>query len=236
MPYPPAVVFDLDGTLVDTAEDLHLVLHELMDEEGLPTPPLETMRGMIGDGARALVARAFAAEGVDPGPERLDQLYGRFLDRYTEEPCRRSRLYEGVGDVLDGLAAAGCRLGVCTNKPQRPTVLLLEALGIADRFGAVVGGDALPVRKPDPGHLRAVLERLDVRPDAAVMVGDSRNDVLTAHAAGLPCLLYAHGYTTVPPRELGAEAVFDRWDELPRLLAGPTPRALTPAGALRTSR
>jgi phosphoglycolate phosphatase len=194
------------------------------------------MRGMIGDGARALVARAFAAEGVDPGPVRLDALYARFLARYTEEPCRRSRLYPGVETALDKLTHAGCRFGVCTNKPQRPTVLLLEALGVADRFGAIVGGDLLPVRKPDPGHLRAVLERLDARPDAAVMVGDSRNDVLTARAAGLPCLLYAHGYTTVPPRELGAEAVFDRWDELLPLLADPGPRALTPANALRTSR
>jgi phosphoglycolate phosphatase len=236
MPYPPAVVFDLDGTLVDTAEDLHLVLHELMDEGGLPTPPLETMRGMIGDGARALVARAFAAEGVDPGPRRLEELYARFLDRYTAEPCRRSRLYPGVAAALDKLARAGCRFGVCTNKPQRPTVLLLEALGVADRFGAVIGGDVLPVRKPDPRHLGAVLERLDASPDTAVMVGDSRNDVLTAHAAGLPCVLYGHGYTTIPPRELGAEAVIDRWDELPTALAGLAGRALTPADALRTSR
>ena len=236
MPYPQAVVFDLDGTLVDTAEDLHLVLDELMTGEGLPTPPLGEMRGMIGDGARALVARAFAAAGVEPAPGRLDELYARFLDRYTEEPCRRSRLYPGIAEALDTLAAAGCRLGLCTNKPQRPTLLLLEALGVAERFGAVIGGDVLPVRKPDPRHLGAVLERLDASPNTAVMVGDSRNDVLTAHAAGLPCVLYGHGYTTIPPRELGAEAVIDRWDELAPTLAGLAGRALTPADALRTSR
>jgi phosphoglycolate phosphatase len=141
-----------------------------------------------------------------------------------------------VAEALDGLAAAGRRLGVCTNKPQRPTLLLLEMLGIAGRFGAIVGGDALPVRKPDPRHLAAVLERLEARPEAAVMVGDSRNDVLTAHAAGLPCVLYGHGYTTIPPRELGAEAVIDRWEELAPALAGLAGGSLTPAGGLRTSR
>ena len=127
---------------------------------------------------------------------------------------------------------------MCTNKPQRPSELLLEALGVAGLFGAVVGGDALPVRKPDPAPLRAVLDRLGVpAPRPAAMVGDSRNDVLTAHAAGLPCLLVGFGYTTVPARELGAEAVVDAWSEVPGALAAlPRGAALTPAGTLRTSR
>jgi phosphoglycolate phosphatase len=220
MTYPQeAVVFDLDGTLVETAADLHLVLSELMGREGLPTPPLPEVRGMIGDGAKALLARAFAAAGVVPDPDRLDELYREFLEVYTAEPCRRSHLYPGAVEVLADLAAAGHPLGLCTNKPQRPSELLLEALGVAGRFGAIVGGDALPVRKPDPAHLIAVLDRLGATPATAVMVGDSRNDVITAHAAGVPCVLVSFGYTNVPARELGAELVIDRLAELPAALA-----------------
>jgi phosphoglycolate phosphatase len=220
MRYPAAVVFDLDGTLVDTAVDLHLVLTELMAEEALPTPPLEAIRAMVGDGAKALLERAFAAAGVAPGPERLDRLYARFLERYTEQPCRGSTLYPGAAEVLASLAASGCALGLCTNKPQRPSELLLEALGVLHRFGAVVGGDVLPVRKPDPAHLAATLDRLGATPaTSSVMVGDSRNDALTARALGVPCVLVTFGYTTVPARDLGADAVIDRLDELPAALA-----------------
>lgn len=221
MRYPAAVVFDLDGTLVDTAVDLHLVLTELMAEEDLPTPPLESIRAMVGDGARALLARAFAAEGVVPDPERMDRLYARFIERYTEVPCRGSTLYPGASELLVHLAEAGCALGLCTNKPQRPSELLLEALGVLHRFGAVVGGDVLPVRKPDPAHLAHTLKILGAPdPASSVMVGDSRNDALTARALGVPCVLVTFGYTTVPARELGADAVVDRLDELPAALAG----------------
>lgn len=235
MVYPKAVVFDLDGTLVDTAGDLHLILTELMVEEGLPTPPLETMRGMIGDGAKVLLARAFAAAGVTPEAARLDALYAVFLERYTAEPCRRSTLYPGAAELLALLAEAGCGLGLCTNKPQRPSELLLESLGVAARFGAIVGGDSLPVRKPDPAHLGAVLDRLGATAADAVMVGDSRNDVITAQAAGVPCVLVSFGYTTVPARELGADMVVDRLAEVPPVLAGRPWAALTRAGPLRTS-
>ena len=218
MPYPEAVVFDLDGTLVDTAGDLHLVLHELMEAEGLPTPTLESVRGMIGDGARALVERGFNAAGVTPGPGRLDELYTRFLDLYVEEPCRDSRLYPGALEALDALEAKGCRLGICTNKPQRPTELLLELLGVAGRFGAILGGDAVASKKPDAAHLVAVLDRLGATAADAVMVGDSRNDLLTARAAGVPCVLVTFGYTQVPARELGADVVVDSLADVPGVL------------------
>lgn len=219
MRYPAAVVFDLDGTLVDTAADLHLVLAEVMAGEGLPTPTLPEIRAMVGDGAKALILRAFAAVGPAPDADRLDLLYSDFLSRYTADTCRASALYPGAAEALATLAEAGCALGLCTNKPQRPSELLLEALGVADRFGAIVGGDTLPVRKPDPAHLIAVLERLGAEPSSSVMVGDSRNDVLTAHAAGVPCVLVSFGYTSVPARELGAEVVIDTLAELPGALA-----------------
>jgi phosphoglycolate phosphatase len=235
MHYPRAVVFDLDGTLVDTAADLHRVLRSLMDEEGLPTPSLPSLRAMVGDGAKALLARAFTAADVTPAPARLDALYDEFLTRYTAEPCQFSTLYDGAAAVLDELKGAGCRLGLCTNKPQQPSERLLEALGVADRFACIIGGDVLNVRKPDPLHLQAVLRELQVPAAEAVMVGDSRNDVVTAHAAGLPCVLVSFGYTTVPVAELGAELVIDRLTELPAALASLRERALTPEGLLRTS-
>ncbi|HEX8373713.1 MAG TPA: phosphoglycolate phosphatase [Geminicoccaceae bacterium] len=231
MRYPAAIVFDLDGTLVDTAVDLHLVLTELMTEEALPTPPLESIRAMVGDGAKALLERAFAAAGVAPGPERLDRLYARFLDRYTEQPCRGSTLSPGAAELLAALAESGCALGLCTNTPQRPSELLLEALGVLHRFGAVVGGDVLPVRKPDPAHLAATLDRLGATPATSVMVGDSRNDALTARALNVPCVLVTFGYTTVPARDLGADAVIDHLEELPAALAGLAAARLDTRGA-----
>jgi phosphoglycolate phosphatase len=213
-----AVIFDLDGTLVETAPDLHRVLVEVLAEAGHPSPPLDEMRAMIGDGARALLARALEAAGAAHEAGRLDRLYDRFLELYSAEPCRTSFLYPGVEAALDELAAAGLRLGVCTNKPQRPSELLLATLGVADRFASIVGGDALPVRKPDPGHLGGVLAALGAAAEEAVMVGDSRNDLLSARGAGLPCILVSFGYTVVPAEDLGADLVIDHFAELPSAL------------------
>jgi phosphoglycolate phosphatase len=215
-----AVVFDLDGTLVDTAPDLHAHLNELLAALGRGPVALASVRPMIGDGARAFIQRALTATGGPPNDVTLDELAARFIARYTEEPLRGGAVFPGAVETLEALAARGVGLGVCTNKPQRPTERLLELLGVARHFGAVIGGDALPVRKPDGGHLRAVLERLGVpEPWAAVMVGDSRNDVLTARALGVPSVVVTFGYTTVPARELGADLVIDRFDELLPALA-----------------
>lgn len=216
----PAVVFDLDGTLVETAPDLHRVLALVLAERGLPAPGLAAMRRMVGDGARALIERGLAAAGRREHSAGLDRLHARFIELYVEEPCKDSHAFEGVEEVLARLAAAGHPLGVCTNKPQRPSELLLATLGLARHFGAVVGGDALPVRKPHPDHLRAVLETLGADPRHAVMVGDSRNDVASAHALGVPCVLVSFGYTTVSAHELGAEAVVDRFADVADAVAG----------------
>ena len=213
-----AVVFDLDGTLVDTAPDLHAHLNELLAELGRAPVGLDSVRPMIGDGARVLIQRALTATGGPPNGVTLDDLVTRFVARYTEDPLRGGALFPGAAEALAALAVRGAGLGVCTNKPQRPTERLLELLDVARHFGrgAVIGGDALPVRKPDGGHLRAVLERLGVadEPGRAAMVGDSRNDVLTARAVGVPCVVVTFGYTTVPPGELGADVVIDRFGEL----------------------
>jgi phosphoglycolate phosphatase len=212
-----AVVFDLDGTLVDTAPDIAAALAAAFRPSGLRPPGADAVRTMVGDGARVLIARALAAAG--DATADVEALYARFLAWYVSQPCRDSRLYDGALDLLDELAARGVRSGICTNKPQGPTDGLLEALGIRDRFDSVIGGDALPWRKPDPRHLTAVLDRLGAAPDRAVMVGDSRNDVAAARAAGIPAVLVSFGYTAVPARELGADAVIDHLPDLPAALA-----------------
>jgi phosphoglycolate phosphatase len=152
--------------------------------------------------------------GVD-----LDLLYARFLERYTARPADNSTVHGGVVEVLQRLGTEGLRLGVCTNKAQAPTDRLLAALGLERFFAAIVGGDAVPAKKPDPGHLRAVLERLGAAPARSVMVGDSEHDVLAARSLGVPSVLVSFGYTPVPARALGAERVIDHFLDLPAALA-----------------
>lgn len=189
------------------------MLADVLVEQGHEAPDLAAVRGMIGDGARVLIERAVArvGAGID-----VDALHRRFTQRYAEVPCRHSVPYPGATALLQGLRAAGMRLGLCTNKPQAATLGLLEALGLEEAFDVVIGGDVLHgVRKPDPAHLMAVLAALEAAPAAALMVGDSRNDLLAARGAGVRCVLVSFGYTTVPARELGADDVID---QLPKLL------------------
>jgi phosphoglycolate phosphatase len=215
-----AVVFDLDGTLVDTAPDLHAHLNEMLAELGRPGLALAEIRPMIGDGARALLQRGLEASGGLPAGADLDALFLDFLTRYTARPVRFGRVYDGVAGVLEAFRAAGVRLGVCTNKAQAPSDRVLAELGLEGYFPVVIGGDSLAVRKPDPGHLRAVLARLGGAPGRAVMVGDSATDLATARAAGLPCVLVSFGYTPIAAAALGADRVIDSMDELPDALAG----------------
>jgi phosphoglycolate phosphatase len=213
-----AVVFDLDGTLVDTAPDILAYLNEMLAELGRPGLDLSEIRPMIGDGVKNLLIRGLDASGGTPADIDLNTLFHRFLERYTEEPARLSRPFEGVIDVLDALQAAGVRMGVCTNKPQRPTDRLLARLGLDRYFDSVIGGDVLAIRKPDPGHLLAVLEHLDVDPARAALVGDSAADQKAAKAAGVPCILVSFGYTKTPAADLGADGVIDRFADLPAVL------------------
>ena len=222
MLFPPhqldAVLFDLDGTLVETAPDLHAVLADITQDLGVPAPPLHELRAMIGDGARALIVRALDSVGHPHDPALVEQLFTRFIERYTAMPCRHSFAYEGVVQVLQALRAQGVPLGICTNKPHVPTLALLAALDMTEYFQAVVGGDSLPVRKPDPGHVLATLGALGAKADGSIFVGDSVNDVKAARDAGLGVILVSFGYTDSAARNLGADLVIDHFAELPAAL------------------
>lgn len=186
----PLAIFDLDGTLVDSAPDLHAALDRLMAARGLAPFLRDEVIAMVGDGARVLVERALAARGLPFDQPALDA----FLADYTANAAVETRLFPGIAPALDALAEAGWRLAVCTNKPAAAARELLGALGLAERLAAVGGGDSFPVRKPDPGHLLATIEAAGGAPAGAVMVGDHRNDVAAARGAGIPCVFVAWGY------------------------------------------
>jgi phosphoglycolate phosphatase len=206
-------VFDLDGTLVDSAPDLHAALDRMMARLGRPPFARAEVVAMIGDGVRALVERALAARSLPFSEAALEG----FSADYTARAAEATRPFPGVAEALARLESAGWRLAVCTNKPAAATAALLEALGLTGRFAAVGGGDSFPVRKPDPGHLRATLDAAGGAPDAAAMIGDHRNDVLAARGAGLPCVFAGWGYGP-PAMAEGAAAVARRPEELPGLL------------------
>lgn len=209
-----AVLFDLDGTLADTAPDLVGTMNDVLAKLALPPLPVDEVRPFIGHGARALLIRGLAAHGRTASPPELDQMLIAFLDIYGARIAKESRLYPRAQMTLDLLIAGGAGLGVVTNKPEGLSKLLLDALGIADRFGALIGRETAARPKPNPDPVLLALERLKVAPGRAVFVGDSDTDVAAARAAGVPVVLMRHGYTSTPPEELGADAVIDGFAEL----------------------
>ncbi len=214
LPLAPIVVFDLDGTLAETAVDLIATLNAVLAREGLAAVDVEEARGMIGAGARALIQRGFAASGAALAPARLDALYAVFLAHYAEHLCDASHLFPGVTRALDRLAAAGYRLAVCTNKIEAHSVALLAALGVADRFSAICGRDTFAHAKPDPRHLTLTIARAGGDPRRAVMVGDSLTDIATAKAAGIPVVAVPFGYTEAPVESYAPDVVIEHFDDL----------------------
>jgi phosphoglycolate phosphatase len=221
-PAPSVLLFDLDGTLIDSAADICDAINALLTEHGRRTLTEAEVRTMIGDGSAELVRRAFAATGPALAADASAQTVARYLGLYAAQPVRSDCLYPGVIATLDRLTAAGYRLSLCTNKPERITRTLLRALDLERLFPVVLGAEVLPVRKPDPGPLLWVLERLNARPADAVMIGDSRNDVLAARAAGMPVIAVSYGYAKMPAAELGADKVVDHFPALESALAGMT--------------
>lgn len=216
------LVFDLDGTLVDTAPDLLRTLNHVLGQAGCPPRPLEEVRPFISFGARRMIVEGLAAEGAERGACEIDTLLAAFLDHYAANVAVDSRPYPGVVESLEWASAAGARLAVCTNKYERLSRSLLSAVGLARYFHAVAGRDTFPVWKPDAGHLTGAVEMAGGDAARAIMIGDSATDVKTARAAGVPSIVVTFGYSEYPPRELGADAVVDRFAELtsviPRLI------------------
>lgn len=212
---PSAIVFDLDGTLVDTAPDLAAAMNHVLALHGRRAVPLDRVRHMVGRGARVLMARGFSETGAPAEDRVIEELYGEFLDYYLKNIAAASRPFSGLPGVLARLEGEAVALGVCTNKPESAAHALLQALGLGGHFGAVVGGDTLPVSKPDPATALETLRRLDADPAAAVFVGDSETDILTARAAGLPVIGVSFGYTEAPVETFGPDAMIDRFDDLP---------------------
>ena len=215
----PLVVFDLDGTLADTAPDLTATLNVILSGEGLPAVPLAEARQMIGHGARVMLERGIEAAGLEVTPDRLDELYRRFLVHYADHLCIQSELFPGVVEALDRLEEQGFRFAVCTNKVEAHSAKLLEALGIAHRFAAICGRDTFPYVKPDPRHLTLTIAKAGGQVDEAVMIGDSRTDIVTAQAAGVPVVAVPFGYTDVPVESLAPDLIIDHFDELPAAVA-----------------
>ncbi len=211
----PALLFDLDGTLVDSVPDLAAAVNKLLAELGRAALGEARIATMVGDGVAKLVERALAASGAGPPSQAaLD----RFLAFYEAEPTRRSRLYPGVPAVLGELQAAGWGLAVCTNKPEHATRAVLGGLGLDRFFGVVLGGDSLATRKPDPAPLLAALDQLGSAPADAAMVGDHRNDVLAARAAGLPAIFARYGYGAATLGQDEPDVMIDSFAALPAAL------------------
>jgi phosphoglycolate phosphatase len=215
---PGVVIFDLDGTLVDTGPDLTAALNHVLALAERPPVDLATVRDMVGLGARKLIERGLAHTGGEAAGQ-VDALFAQFLDYYGRNICIESRPYPGVEAVMDALAEAGARLGVCTNKPEAMSHALFEALGWTRRFGAVVGGDSLAVRKPDPLHYTETVARLGGAVSQSIMVGDSEPDVLVAKAAGAPVAVVTFGFSHVPAASLGADALIHHYDDALETLA-----------------
>lgn len=208
------IVFDLDGTLVDTAPDLLRALNDTLAEAGLPLAPPEVVRGFVGHGARAMIERATAHMGAPTSAEEMPALVDRFIAHYRADIARLSRPFPGAVAALDALAEAGATLAVCTNKRTDLSVRLLEALGLAGRFAAILGADAVPARKPDPGHFLATVAAAKGRAERSLMVGDTTADVEAAQGAGAPCIAVAFGYAPISADMLGADLVIAGYDEL----------------------
>jgi phosphoglycolate phosphatase len=210
----PTIVYDLDGTLADTAEDLMATLNWLLGREGLAPLPVENAGSLVGAGVRVLIKRGFAASDRTVDPQELEVLFGDFLARYNAHIADRTQLYPGVETALAAFAREGWRQAVCTNKIESSAKLLMDRLGIAQRFAFICGQDTFGVSKPDPTPLIKTIAASGGARERAIMVGDSGADIKTARAAGLPVIAVDYGYTDVPVAELGPDRVISHFDEL----------------------
>jgi len=216
-----AIVFDLDGTLIDSAPDIHATANKVFTDKGLQPFPFVTVKGFIGNGVGVLVNRLLQSQGLDPTGPLQAELVADFV-RIYEEAFDLTSIYPGVIDALEALSAQGHRLGICTNKPEGPARAALRHFGLDRHMRIVIGGDSLPQRKPDPAPLLAAMAQLG--PGPALFVGDSEVDAETARAAGVALALFTEGYRNTPVEVLGAKLIFNDFLALPGLVAHLGPR------------
>ena len=221
------IVFDLDGTLVDTAPDLINALNYILHREGLPPVPLHLARNMIGAGARRLLERGLELDGRSVGLEDIDRLTKDFIDYYAAHIADASRPFEGLEGALDELAARGYRFAVCTNKLEWLSKRLLDQLGLSARFATICGADTFGVSKPDPAILRQTIALAGGQLSSAIMVGDAGPDIGEARRAGIPVIGVEFGYTEIPIADLRPDLLIGHFSDLPAavesLMAARTP-------------
>jgi phosphoglycolate phosphatase len=208
------VVFDLDGTLVDTAPDLINALNFVLDREGMPPIPLQSARNMIGAGARRLIERGLEADGRAASVADINRMTADFIDHYAAHIADRSRPFDGLESALDGLAALGYRFAVCTNKLEWLSQKLLDELGLSGRFSAICGADTFGVSKPDPAILQQTVARAGGELSATIMVGDAGPDIGVARRAGVPVIGVEFGYTEVPIADLKPDRLIGHMRDL----------------------
>jgi phosphoglycolate phosphatase len=212
------VVYDLDGTLIDSAKDMQMAVSHVLADHGLPPVSEDDVRLFMGQGSKVTMGKAFAKNGRDLNDAALSAVTREFVRYYEADPVSHTTAFQGVSEVVRRFDLIGLKQGVATNKFERPSRMILEHLGLMPPIADVAGADTFPVRKPDPRHILMLIDRMGGDPGRAVMIGDSIHDVEAAHGAGLPAVLVSWGYTATPASELGAEAVIQRFDALPEAL------------------
>ncbi|MGV8996510.1 MAG: HAD family hydrolase [Parvibaculaceae bacterium] len=216
---PATLLFDLDGTLADTAGDLCETMNVVLTRHGRVRVPEARVRHLVGGGARLLLERGFAETGEPASEALLDQTFQEFIDYYAEHIADHTVLWPGMEPLLARLAAAGVNMAVCTNKIEVLARQVLAALSIDQYFPVVIGGDTLPVKKPDPEHLFAAVRLLGGDLASTIMVGDSEADIDAANNAKMPSICVSFGYSRAPVPELGATMIIDHFNEFPAALA-----------------
>jgi phosphoglycolate phosphatase len=212
------VLYDLDGTLIESAKDMQVAVSRVLADHGLPPATEADMRAFMGQGSKVTMDRAFTKYGRKLDEAALSAVTREFVRYYEADPISNTIAFPGVAETVQRFARLGLKQGVCTNKFERPSRIILEHLKLMPPITDVAGADTFPVRKPDPKHILMLLERMGGAAQRAVMVGDSIHDLEAAHAAGLPAVLVSWGYTDRPASELGADAVIERFDRLPQAL------------------
>ena len=213
-----AVIYDLDGTLIDSAKDMQVAVSRVLADHGLPPVTEDDVRIFMGQGSKVTMNRAFTKYGTALDEAALSAVTAEFVRYYEADPVSHTVAFDGVAAVVARFAGLGLKQGVCTNKFERPSRMILEHLKLMPPISDLAGADTFPVRKPDPQHILMLLKRMGSMPERAIMVGDSIHDVEAAHGAGLPAVLVSWGYTDRPASELGAEAVIQKFGGLPDAL------------------